>query len=230
MKEHVKSNRLVNGGDFKFDVDAPIWRISDEAILLSLQEFVAQCKLEKPTGVAYDLWPAKVCTADTVGNRFGGWRAALGRIGVVFGTRSREYSVEELLDNLEHMWRQLGYPPGKRKISKFGAGISERPYVKRWGSVRNACLLLAQYNDGKITQEQLLGTKSVSARGTIPLKVRWDVMKRGNYMCAKCGSRPPEVSLEIDHIVPLARGGTDAVTNLQVLCNPCNQGKKARID
>ncbi len=55
-------------------------------------------------------------------------------------------------------------------------------------------------------------------------------MKNGNYMCAECGSRPPEVSLEIDHIVPLAQGGIDGVTNLQVLCSRCNQGKKARME
>ncbi len=65
---------------------------------------------------------------------------------------------------------------------------------------------------------------------TISLKFRWDVMKNGNYMCAECGSRPPEVSLEIDHIVPLAQGGIDGVTNLQVLCSRCNQGKKARME
>ncbi|NLX98450.1 MAG: HNH endonuclease [Rhodopirellula sp.] len=55
-------------------------------------------------------------------------------------------------------------------------------------------------------------------------------MKRCDYMCVRCGARPPDVTLEIDHIIPLAQGGSDVVTNLQVLCNRCNQGKKARIE
>ena len=216
--------------EFTFDVDVPVRRVSDDAILRSLQDFVAQRKSEKPTRLAYDAWPAKVCTADTVGKRFGGWRAALEKVGITTGVRSRKYSAEELLDNLERVWRELGYPPGKRRLAKYGASISERPYVRRWGSVRNACHLLAQYKNGEISQDQLLGSRSASARGTISLKTRWDVMKRGNYMCAKCGLRPPDVSLEVDHIVPHARGGTVAIANLQVLCNRCNQGKKDQTE
>jgi 5-methylcytosine-specific restriction endonuclease McrA len=216
--------------DFKFDVDAPIRRVTDDAILRSLQDFIGEQKSDKLTGVAYDAWPAKVCTAATVSKRFGRWRAALERLGVTTGVRSREYSAEELLDNLERVWRELGYAPGKRRLAKYGAGISERPYVNRWGSVRNVCRLLAQYKNGEITQEQLLDRTSPAARKTIALKIRWDVLKRGNYMCAKCGSRPPDVSLDVDHIVPLAKGGTDAITNLQILCNHCNQGKKARME
>ena len=223
----------MSDGQFKFDVDAPVRRITDDAILASLREFVEQHEPDQLTTVAYDAWPARICTAGTISKRFhqsGGWRAALGRVGITTGVQSREYSAKELLDNLERIWRQLGYPPGKRRLAKYGAGISERPYVRRWGSVRNACHLLAQFKNSEITQDQLLGNRSASARGTISLKVRWDVMKQGNYMCAKCGSRPPDVSLEIDHIVPLAQGGTDAIANLQVLCNRCNQGKKARME
>ena len=216
--------------EFNFDVDATVRRVTDDAILRSLREFVDQQKPNKLTTLAFDAWDAKVCTAPTVSKRFGGWRAALQRVGVTTGVQPFEYAVEELLDNLERVWRELGYAPGRKSLPSHGAKISAGPYLKRWGSMRNACRLLAQYKSGEITQDQLLGNRSASARGTISLKIRWDVMKRGNYMCAKCGSRPPDVSLEIDHIVPLAQGGTDAITNLQVLCNRCNQGKKARME
>ncbi len=104
---------------FTFDVDAPVRRVTDDAILSSLRDFVAQIQSEKPTGLAYDAWPAKICTAATVSERFRGWRNALKRIGRdVAGIRPYEYSAEELLDNLERIWRELGYPPGKRKLVK----------------------------------------------------------------------------------------------------------------
>lgn len=35
-------------------------------------------------------------------------------------------------------------------------------------------------------------------------------------------------SMEFDHIIPLAMGGTDDVNNLQILCRKCNRGKRDR--
>lgn len=43
--------------------------------------------------------------------------------------------------------------------------------------------------------------------------------------CAQCGAAPPEVSLEIDHIVPAARGGSSKAPNLQYLCVAHNRRK-----
>jgi 5-methylcytosine-specific restriction endonuclease McrA len=42
--------------------------------------------------------------------------------------------------------------------------------------------------------------------------------------CAYCGERAP---LEIDHRVPLARGGTNSIDNILPACGPCNRRKHA---
>lgn len=39
----------------------------------------------------------------------------------------------------------------------------------------------------------------------------------------------PSTDLTVDHIVPKARGGTDSVDNLTVLCRACNSRKKDRL-
>lgn len=39
------------------------------------------------------------------------------------------------------------------------------------------------------------------------------------------GDRPMEPSLEIDHVIPLAKGGATEPENLQVLCSYCNASK-----
>lgn len=54
---------------------------------------------------------------------------------------------------------------------------------------------------------------------------RFDVFKRDGFACRYCGAKPPEVSLEIDHITPVARGGTNDPGNLATACMRCNVGK-----
>ena len=44
-------------------------------------------------------------------------------------------------------------------------------------------------------------------------------------MCVQCGSKD---SLEVDHIVPKALGGSDDDKNLQVLCNKCHKKKSSK--
>jgi hypothetical protein len=59
--------------------------------------------------------------------------------------------------------------------------------------------------------------------------VRFDVFKRDGFTCAYCGRKPPEVTLEVDHIIPRAEGGDDAVDNLTTACMDCNRGKGAGL-
>ena len=48
----------------------------------------------------------------------------------------------------------------------------------------------------------------------------------GSYVCAGCGEVfPTRLFLQVDHIVPMAKGGLSVPDNLQVLCRTCNQRK-----
>src|SRR5688572_544069 len=44
-------------------------------------------------------------------------------------------------------------------------------------------------------------------------------------MCARCYVRPAE---ELDHVVPLSRGGSDDESNISGLCKPCHQEKSLK--
>ncbi|MEO1691583.1 MAG: HNH endonuclease [Cyanobacteria bacterium J06631_6] len=64
----------------------------------------------------------------------------------------------------------------------------------------------------------------------IPQSVRKYVLQRNNYQCQSCGKQEAEAKLNIDHIIPLATGGSNDISNLQVLCSRCNQQKKHHFD
>lgn len=60
----------------------------------------------------------------------------------------------------------------------------------------------------------------------ITKKLRFEVFKRDGFICAYCGKSPPEVTLEVDHIYPKAKGGKDDINNYITACFDCNRGKK----
>lgn len=62
-------------------------------------------------------------------------------------------------------------------------------------------------------------------RRYIPTKLRRAVFDRDNGQCRRCGSRS---YLELDHIIPLSKGGATSYDNLQVLCRSCNGHKGNR--
>ncbi|MBD2612379.1 MAG: HNH endonuclease [Nostoc sp. ZfuVER08] len=64
----------------------------------------------------------------------------------------------------------------------------------------------------------------------IPAEVKKYVWQRDKYQCRSCGKTATETNLTIDHIIPLARGGQNDISNLQTLCFTCNRQKTDRID
>jgi 5-methylcytosine-specific restriction protein A len=65
----------------------------------------------------------------------------------------------------------------------------------------------------------------------IPTDVREKIFERNNYQCQSCQKIDITAkSLQIDHIIPLAQGGTNDMSNFQTLCAKCNRGKSAKLD
>ncbi|GBO55217.1 HNH endonuclease [Pseudanabaena sp. lw0831] len=65
----------------------------------------------------------------------------------------------------------------------------------------------------------------------IPTDVREKIFERNNYQCQSCQKIDLTAkSLHIDHIIPLAQGGANDMSNLQTLCAKCNREKSAKID
>lgn len=68
----------------------------------------------------------------------------------------------------------------------------------------------------------------MSKRIPIPKGVRFEVFKRDSFRCQYCGRSAPDVILEVDHIMPVAEGGTNDPLNLITACRDCNRGKSAK--
>lgn len=79
----------------------------------------------------------------------------------------------------------------------------------------------------RIPRRPLTPTKKRSKprRKAISRKLRVLILERDGYRCCLCGKTAKETKLEVDHRIPVAKGGTDSLNNLWTLCIDCNRGK-----
>ena len=68
-------------------------------------------------------------------------------------------------------------------------------------------------------------------RAKLSASLRYDVLKRDNFRCTICGrSAADGVTLHVDHIKPVSKGGKTEIDNLRTLCDYCNLGKSDKYD
>lgn len=62
-------------------------------------------------------------------------------------------------------------------------------------------------------------------RGKVSNAMRFSIYKRDGYRCRMCGISERFANLEVDHIIPISKGGKSTYDNLQTLCHRCNVQK-----
>lgn len=56
-------------------------------------------------------------------------------------------------------------------------------------------------------------------------RIRFEILRRDGHTCRYCGASAPDVKLTVDHVIPVALGGSDEPNNLVTACEDCNGGK-----
>ena len=201
----------------------------------------------------------------TVNREFGSWEQVMQFLGDHFKSkgikfkialRRSSFTVQEMFDEMEKIWVELGHRPSRNEWTAFKPGISYDSIYRHFGGWTNACLKFIEYKSGAtetandekqvkiskiddrlpstvVSNNNVLQTeKTIEQTRTIPLSLRVKVMSRDNFRCVFCGKSPATdigVKLHIDHVIPFSKGGSNTLINLRTLCQECNLGKSDMI-
>ncbi|MBS3809778.1 MAG: HNH endonuclease [Desulfobacterales bacterium] len=98
--------------------------------------------------------------------------------------------------------------------------------------------LLETLDDNKSLEESVFNLRKVRnvvktppefQKKPISLTTRYNVLQRDGFQCVACGASGKVAQLEVDHICPVSKGGSNHESNLQTLCFNCNRGKRDRV-
>ena len=82
------------------------------------------------------------------------------------------------------------------------------------------------YVYSEIHRKEMMRAHIQMERAKMSDKIRYQVLLRDGERCVICGASAKDgITLHIDHIKPLAKGGKTEMSNLRTLCERCNLGK-----
>jgi 5-methylcytosine-specific restriction endonuclease McrA len=94
--------------------------------------------------------------------------------------------------------------------------------LRCWCPITSLALELVRFDTQALQQPEITGVQY--QQGTLHgYEVREYLLEKWQRRCAYCGAQ--DVPLQIEHIVPKTRGGSDRVSNLTLACDSCNQKK-----
>jgi len=140
---------------------------------------------------------------------------------------------------------QKGYPKPKNAYSfpkghKVIGGFKKNHIVSE-GMRRKIALGVSgerngKYVDGKSHTKEGIAiyrkrykARKKNAEGSHTLG-EWELLKKQyNHTCPCCHKSEPKITLTEDHIIPLSKGGSDYIENIQPLCRRCNRDKYTKV-
>ena len=208
----------------------------DKELLNDLKKVADQIKMDTVGREQYDQKGKFV--SGTLIRRFGTWNKALEKAGLKISI-NRNISEEELFENIEEVWINLGRQPLYEEIKKPFSKYSPKPYEKRFGTWRKALEAFIEYinsdkDENQETEENGQDEKHFDAVETefkhktkrnISERLKVQVLMRDGNKCKLCGITVTGENIHFDHIKPWAKGGETILENIQVLCALHNLAK-----
>ncbi len=95
----------------------------------------------------------------------------------------------------------------------------------RFAPINRFALETAKFDMQKLDNPEITGTQYQQGRMYGYADKKAYLLERENRCCIYCGIHASKAKMEIEHVVPKSKGGTDSLNNLVLSCVACNQAK-----
>lgn len=129
------------------------------------------------------------------------------------GRRRKKETLRKMSEAMKKLWGDNKY---RDKVSV--AHIGNIPWNK--GTSKFPSKEESNRYYSKIRRARLKG-----AAGSFTYREWTELKKKYNNTCPMCKKKEPEIKLTIDHKIPISRGGSNYIENIQPLCERCNSVK-----
>ena len=145
------------------------------------------------------------------------------------------YKTEKLLKYETYLFTKIVYkkPRPYRLFVKLtyhnmgGRFMDEKERIFEAAEIKTAINNLNQKQGNYYLNKDVWDSICKVERSKVSNRLRFAILERDHKRCRKCGSR---YNLEIDHIIPISKGGKSTYDNLQTLCHHCNYLKGNNLE
>lgn len=150
-----------------------------------------------------------------------------GRLGTMTGKKHSEETIRKI--SVAHKGTKCGpMPPEHRekiRLAHVGNHGGEKTNFWKGGLFQNK-----EYQRARVAVHKArCRALEVGAAGTFTVEEWLEKKVQCGNACPACGVKETEATLTVDHIIPLAKGGTNWIWNIQPLCKRCNSRKNDNI-
>jgi len=115
---------------------------------------------------------------------------------------------------------------GPSVLSKLNQTVNAVEKLAKWLPIKSVSVENVKFDMQKMRNPEVSGVEY--QQGTLAgYEAREYLLEKWGRKCAYCGAT--NVPLEIEHIVPRSKGGTNRIDNLTLACRPCNQEKSGKL-
>lgn len=118
---------------------------------------------------------------------------------------------------------------GRKWTDKQRAVLPETQRGEKSHLWKGGLMLNKSYQQWRKRQAEIHRRNKIKIAGVHTFQ-EWILLKKKfDFTCLDCRRKEPEIRLTEDHIIPISKGGSNTIENIQPLCASCNSRKNTKI-